>query len=363
MKTSVTISLLPSNARMPFVLGPDLESSVKTAAELGYHAFELFPPAIETVDVDQLGRLTREFDIAISTIGTGGGAVSQGLTLTDQDAEIRNRGFEYVRQIIETAGDLGASAIIGSMQGSAGDRDPGQVLTMLGEALAELGEYALKWDQRLFYEPLNRYETDLVHTLDDASDLLAQFGANNSKILADLFHMNIEEVCLPTAIIENADRLGHVHFVDSNRRAMGLGHLDVKPIVEALQQTGYSGYLAVEAFPLPRSKCGSVAGYSTIQEARHCLTAEAASAAFCWELQMDFHGRVESESCNLPTSIFLPIDIQFQVGRWRSKNVERRFEALLIHRPSSTSRSTVSLSTNTKYCVAYIQPQYQISRP
>ena len=251
MKTSITISLLPSSPRMPFVLGPELATAVATAAELGYDAFELFPPRLDLIDADQIKKLCAQHEIAISTIGTGGGAVSQGLTLTDPDPEIRARGMEYVRNIIRIAGDLGAAAIIGSMQGRAGDREQADVMKMLCAALAELGDYAEQWQQPLLYEPLNRYETDLANTLADAAQALDDAGASHALLLADLFHMNIEEVSIADAILNNAKRIGHVHFVDSNRCPVGAGHLHVAPVLAALREINYDRYLAVEAFPLP----------------------------------------------------------------------------------------------------------------
>ncbi len=257
MKTSVTISLLPSSPKMPFVLGPDLREGVATAAACGFDAFELFPPRLDLLDSKEIQGLCDEFEIEISTIGTGGGAVSQGLTLTDPDKDIRHKGQEYVRSIIEIAGDLGACAIIGSMQGRAGDRGKDEVMAILADSLAELGDYATKWEKPLLYEPLNRYETDLANTLDDAAAALVQAGSKNTLLLADLFHMNIEEPCIATSLRNQANMIGHVHFVDSNRWSMGAGHLNVGPILEVLKESGYDQYLAVEAFPLPNQKAAA----------------------------------------------------------------------------------------------------------
>jgi sugar phosphate isomerase/epimerase len=47
------------------------------------------------------------------------------------------------------------------------------------------------------------------------------------------------------------DLLGHIHFVDSNRRAPGMGHTDFGPIVRVLREIGYEGYVSAECFPLP----------------------------------------------------------------------------------------------------------------
>jgi sugar phosphate isomerase/epimerase len=71
------------------------------------------------------------------------------------------------------------------------------------------------------------------------------------KLLCDLFHMNLEEADLAAALRLAGPRLGHVHFADSNRRAIGLGHTDVAPIAAALKDIGYAGYVSAEVLPLP----------------------------------------------------------------------------------------------------------------
>lgn len=251
MKTAITLSLLPSRATMPFVLGPDLASGFQTASELGFDAIEIFPPSIEAIDIPQIKALSQRFSLPVSTIGTGGGAVAQGLTLTDSDENIRRKARQYVREIVTIAGDLGGSAIIGSMQGRTGDRDRSDALSWLGDAMAELGQHAAQYSQPLLFEPLNRYESDLVNRLEQAVELIKKHDASNVKVLADLFHMNIEEVCVDAALRDHASKIGHVHFVDSNRWPAGAGHSDLESAYHVLQSTNFTGYLAVEAFPLP----------------------------------------------------------------------------------------------------------------
>lgn len=236
---------------MPFVLGPDLAAGFQTASELGFDAIEIFPPSIAAIDVPQIKTLSQRFSLPVSTIGTGGGAVAQGLTLTDPDEGVRDKAKQYVREIIAIAGDLGGSAIIGSMQGRAGERNRTEVLKCLGDALAELGAEAARWSQPLLFEPLNRYESDLVNRLGQAVELIESHGATNAKVLADLFHMNIEETCMDSALRDHADHIGHIHFVDSNRWPAGAGHSDLASAYRVLQSTNFNGYLAVEAFPLP----------------------------------------------------------------------------------------------------------------
>jgi sugar phosphate isomerase/epimerase len=71
------------------------------------------------------------------------------------------------------------------------------------------------------------------------------------RLLCDLFHMSIEEADVAAALAAAGRRVGHVHWADSNRQAMGLGHTAAGPVVAALRGTGYQGFLSAEVFPLP----------------------------------------------------------------------------------------------------------------
>ncbi len=160
--------------------------------------------------------------------------------------------------MIDAAGALGAPVIIGSMQGRWGEgleRD--EATFYLASTLTGMGKYAERYGVPLIYEPLNRYETNFCTTLEQGSALLDSLDTSNVKLLADLFHMNIEEADLPASIRASAKHIGHVHFADSNRRAVGGGHTAMAPIGEALREIGYSGYLSAEVFALPDSEAAA----------------------------------------------------------------------------------------------------------
>ena len=118
-------------------------------------------------------------------------------------------------------------------------------------ALNRSGEYAASRNAGLVIEPLNRYESNFVNTIADGLRLIDALDVRNVGLLADLFHMNIEEASIAGSIREAGSRIGHVHFADSNRRAPGMGHTDFTPIVAALRDINYRGWASVEAFPLP----------------------------------------------------------------------------------------------------------------
>jgi sugar phosphate isomerase/epimerase len=174
------------------------------------------------------------------------------LSLVHGDAGVREKAREFIRAIIDVAARWGAPAIIGSMQGRwEGSVTREQALGFLADALDELGEHAAGRGVPLLYEPLNRYETNLFNRLGETASWLHGLRSQNIRLLADLFHMNIDEANSPAALREAAGMIGHVHFADSNRRAVGMGQTAIAPIMTVLREVGYAAYLSAEIFPLP----------------------------------------------------------------------------------------------------------------
>ncbi|MEZ5944179.1 MAG: sugar phosphate isomerase/epimerase family protein [Planctomycetaceae bacterium] len=252
IQSAVTISLVSQAKGGPFVFWDDLAAGFQKAAQLGYDAVELFLPGPDAVDPQTIHKLSTDHNLKIAAVGTGAGWVIHKLSLTAFESPIRDKARQFVKDMIDFGGQFGAPAIIGSMQGRFTDQVPKETaLKYLSDALCELGPHAAKHNIPLIYEPLNRYETNLCVTMDAGVALLESSGAQNVKLLADLFHMNIEETNLADALRAGGSHIGHVHFVDSNRRPAGHGHMDYTPIAAALKEIGYEGYASAEAFPWP----------------------------------------------------------------------------------------------------------------
>ena len=252
MRSAITVSLVPQAAGGPFVYWNGLAEACASAAAHGFDAIEIFPPHADALDVAVIRELVARHTLTVAAVGTGGGWVVNKWTLTHADAAIRAQAREFIRGIIDTAAALSAPAILGSMQGRwEGGVSREEALGWLGEALDDLGEHAAKLGSVFLYEPLNRYETNLFNRLGDTAAWLRTLRTKNVRILADLFHMNIEEADLAAAISDAGDLIGHVHFADSNRNAVGLGHTDVARAYAALDKIGYDGFLSAEILPLP----------------------------------------------------------------------------------------------------------------
>ena len=252
MKSCVTISLVSSLRGGPWILWDDVATSCRKAAELGYDAVELFTEGPSAGVPGELAGLLSETGLSLGAVGTGAGKVIGGLTLTDPDEEVRAQARAFISDMITFGAQHGAPAIIGSMQGThGGEVSREQALSLLAEALEELGEIAATSAVKLIYEPLNRYETNLFNRFNEAAEFLDGLKTKGVTLLADLFHMNIEEADIAAALREGARHVGHVHFADSNRRPIGDGHTVMEPIADALRDIGYDGCISAEAFDWP----------------------------------------------------------------------------------------------------------------
>ncbi|MEM1083655.1 MAG: sugar phosphate isomerase/epimerase family protein [Verrucomicrobiota bacterium] len=252
MRTAVTLCRVPEAAAGPFVFHDPLGDGFAKAAAAGFDDVELFLPGPDEVPVAEIKSLQDQHGLGIAAVGSGAGMVKHGLSLTDPDASRRDAALEFLLSMIEFGGQLGAPVILGSMQGKwGGEVSRDEALGWLADALRVAGEAAGRHKVPFIYEPLNRYETNLINHQKAGAEWIEAESLGNIVLLADLFHMAIEEVDLAQALRDAGRHVGHVHFADSNRHAMGFGHTDPESVVAALREIGYSASISAEIFPLP----------------------------------------------------------------------------------------------------------------
>ncbi len=252
INSAITVSLVEEARGGPFVFADGLADGCARAAAFGFDGVEVFPRSAEEVNAKELKQVLKSSRLKLAAMGTGGGWVVHKLRLTDPDATVRARARAFIGGIIDLAGSFGAPAIVGSMQGRAdGSVTREQAFAWLREALEQLGPRAHAHGVPLLFEPLNRYETNLVRSVAEGLELVQPLKTRSVKLLVDLFHANIEETSIPGALRLAGEQLGHLHFADSNRHAVGFGHTELTGIVEALTEVSYGGFVSAEVLPLP----------------------------------------------------------------------------------------------------------------
>jgi D-psicose/D-tagatose/L-ribulose 3-epimerase len=219
----------------------------RKARDLGFDLIEvlIFDPA--SLDVEATRKAVAETGLGLRL----GMALGAHADISSPDPAVSATGAATVRRCLDIAADLGAPAISGITYAAfhryfaPATRDQRR---KVASALHGLDEYAGKLGLKLGIEPVNRYESNMINSLDQAADMIRLAGARHMFIHMDTFHMNVEEADLAGAIARNADLLGYAHIAENNRGEVGAGTFDWVTYFRALAIAGYKGDVTIEGF-------------------------------------------------------------------------------------------------------------------
>lgn len=249
MKLSIVLSTQPASFSAVAYKG-EIEENISKIKSLGYDGVELAVRNPELLDVEYISSLTSTLCLPVPAIGTGQAYGEEGLSFTNPNPDIRRQAIDRIKSHIQFADRLNAVVIIGLIRGKTeSEINISESQNYLIEALKECaGENS---NVNLAIEPINRYETNLVNTVESGLDLIEKTGMDNVGLLLDTFHMNIEEPSIIESIKNADDRIFHFHIADSNRWYPGAGHIDFKIILDTLDSIGYKKFVSAEIIPHP----------------------------------------------------------------------------------------------------------------
>ena len=251
MKLSLVLSTHAAQFEAVALKG-ELDDNVARIAGWGYDGVELAVRDPSLVDADELAVLAARHDVEIPAIGTGQAWGEEQLSFTSADPDVREAAIARIQSHIPLAARLDAVIILGLIRGITPEgQTHAESMDLFTDAMRQCAEAAIPDGVRFAIEPLNRYETDLIHTAKEGLAFLDRVGLDNVGLLLDTFHMNIEEPSLKKALRRSGDRLFHVHLADSNRWYPGAGHLNFATVIDTLDKMGYDGYLSGEFLPKP----------------------------------------------------------------------------------------------------------------
>lgn len=263
MKLALVVSVEETTFDAVAVKGGWLEG-ISMAAALGYDGVELAIRDPGAVDVRAIERAVREAGLSTPAIGTGQAFLRDGLSLSDPDEGIRARAIERMEAHIHLAAQFGAAVIVGLLRGRIAGGG-GAARGRLDRSLQRLLPIAEREKVPILIEPINRYETDFLLTIGEVVTLVERLGSPALGVLADTFHMNIEEASMAEALAQATERLRHVHIADSNRLAPGWGHLDFASIIRTLEDITYAGWLSAEILPRPDPRAAALQAVSHLR--------------------------------------------------------------------------------------------------
>jgi sugar phosphate isomerase/epimerase len=236
-----------------FVVWRGFESSIRKASECGYHGVELALRDAAEIDPRDLERWLERSGIEVSCISTGQVFAASGLYFTHPDPERRERVVQVFAGLVRLAKDFGGMVNIGSARGFfAADQPADDARRLCVETAQRVADIAGPLGVSLVVEPVNRYETNFINTLDEGAQLIGSIDRPNIGLMPDLFHMNIEEVGIGESLVRHARLVRYIHFADSNRMSPGKGHLDFREVFSSLGEAGFDGWASVEILPIPQ---------------------------------------------------------------------------------------------------------------
>jgi D-psicose/D-tagatose/L-ribulose 3-epimerase len=220
------------------------------ARRLGCDVLEICIEDPALVTAETVAAAARKDRVLVSVCGAFGAERD----VSHEDPAMRRRGVNYLHRCIDLAAAVGSPHVAGPMYSATGKArllSPKQRAQQWGwavEGLTEVADYAAGHSVRLAIEPLNRFETDFINTVEQGLELCGRIGKPNVGLLLDTFHMNIEERSLADAILRAGDRVFHVHACENDRGTPGSGHVDWVSVLAALAEIDYPGQIVIESF-------------------------------------------------------------------------------------------------------------------
>ncbi|HEY0792562.1 MAG TPA: sugar phosphate isomerase/epimerase [Chthoniobacterales bacterium] len=182
------------------------------------------------------------------------GAFGPDRDASSDDPAVRKQGVEYIKTCTDFAQALRAPVFAGPMYSAVGKTrllskdEKAKQWTLATESLQIAADYAGERNVKLAIEPLNRFETDLINTVEQGLELVDRIGRPNVGLLLDTFHMNVEEKDMGAAIRKAGPRIFHFHTCENDRGTPGTGLVQWTVVRDALKDAGYKGPVVIEAF-------------------------------------------------------------------------------------------------------------------
>jgi D-psicose/D-tagatose/L-ribulose 3-epimerase len=218
--------------------------------QMGYDNLDVAVEEPSIIDWEKLNVLTEDLGLEV----TLSGAFGLNRDISNEDEAIRKNGMNYINECLKICEKLNCNRFGGPFYSAVGKTRPlpdDEKKKERERCMANLkivGRLAGEKGVIIGIEPLNRFENDMINTVDQALLMIKEIDSPNIKLLIDTFHANIEEKSIPMAIKKAGHYLCHIHGNENDRGIPGTGHIDWKGIRNALREIGYDETIVIETF-------------------------------------------------------------------------------------------------------------------
>jgi len=214
-------------------------------SDVGFRGVELNIANHQKVNVRQLTDFLSFHHLQMTMFASGLSAKINQLSLSSANEDIRKKSVDECIEYIEFASKFDAGVILGFIKGGVVS-DKSQAKDYFIDSLQKLVHHAEKYKTTVLVEATNRYETSVATNVKEAVEIVASTQSSFFKILADTFHMNIEEKNMLQTLKDYKDFYVSLHLSDNNRLLPGLGAINFEAILDFLEQQQYTGWFALE---------------------------------------------------------------------------------------------------------------------
>ena len=248
----------------PVVFREDIVKNILKTKAMGYDGIEFAIRNAKEFNLKEVIKVVEKFDLSVPAIGTGQIYFEEKLSFSDTNEMIRNEAVRRVKEIIDISSYFNSAVIIGLVRGNIDSNSVNYKTELvsaelrIAHCLQKCIEYSEKYKTIFLIEPLIRYNSNIFNKIEDVKIFTDKYqdkiDISRIGILADTYHMNVEEQLILKSFKDYYKLIKHIHFSDSNRLAPGLGHIDFTEILKLLKQKDYKGFVSFEILPLPDSE-------------------------------------------------------------------------------------------------------------
>lgn len=225
-----------------------IDKVMRFVAEAGYDAIEI-RAAIDEYDWQELSQLAESLHLEIGGLTGDTGWPREETDLANCHPHHRKQAIEHFKRQIEVASEVGATYLVVNPS-ATGKIVPmgkdGEDVKWAIDSVQQLTEAAERGNVTLVIEPLNRYESCIVNNAQQALQFVQEIGHPNVRTMLNSYHMNIEEQDWESPFLTLKDHLEIVHVADSNRQALGRGHIDFSKFFSGVRQARFDKTIVVE---------------------------------------------------------------------------------------------------------------------
>jgi D-psicose/D-tagatose/L-ribulose 3-epimerase len=247
---------------------------------VGDMGFDLIEIAVEDpalIDAAELKTALAETGLGVIICG----AFGPDRNLASAHPAPRQNADSYIRALIALAAEVGSPLVAGPMYSAVGKERLATAAERAAEwqravaGLSVLAGIAGERDVQLAFEPLNRFETDMINVVEQGLALLHDVGSPHLGLHLDTFHMHLEEKDSGTAIRLAGDSLFHLHACENDRGVPGSGQVRWQEIAAALNAIGYDRAVVIESFtPAVQSIARAVCIWREIAPSQDAIAAD-----------------------------------------------------------------------------------------